>query len=68
MTFSKFVAYNIGGAILWTVLFVGAGFFFGAIPAVQVSLSRAFSSASSPLLLWYLAILCGLSDSRAACP
>ena len=35
MKYREFALYNIGGALLWTFLFVGAGFFFGNIPAVQ---------------------------------
>jgi membrane-associated protein len=27
--------YNVLGALIWTVLFVGAGFFFGNLPVVQ---------------------------------
>ncbi len=35
MAYSKFAAYNVLGALVWTVLFVGAGFFFGNLPVVQ---------------------------------
>lgn len=35
MKYSDFATYNVVGAIVWTVLFVGAGFVFGNIPAVQ---------------------------------
>lgn len=31
----RFALYNVGGALLWTVLFLGAGFFFGNLPVVQ---------------------------------
>ncbi len=31
----SFALYNVAGALLWTVLFVGAGFFFGNLPVVQ---------------------------------
>jgi len=37
--------YNVGGAILWSVLFVGAGFFFGNLPFVQVRLGHVTSMA-----------------------
>jgi membrane-associated protein len=35
MNYSRFIAYNIGGALLWVGLFVSAGFFFGEIPVVK---------------------------------
>ncbi|PNH12013.1 Protein DedA [Tetrabaena socialis] len=35
MPYGKFAAYNVGGALLWTFLFVGAGFFFGNLPFVR---------------------------------
>jgi membrane-associated protein len=35
MSYSKFIAYNVVGAVLWVGLFVPAGYFFGNIPAVR---------------------------------
>lgn len=35
MNYGRFALYNITGAILWVGLFVGAGYFFGALPFVQ---------------------------------
>jgi len=35
MKYSQFAFFNVLGAVVWTVLFVGAGFVFGNIPAVQ---------------------------------
>ena len=32
---ARFGLYNVGGALLWTLLFVGAGYFFGNLPFVQ---------------------------------
>lgn len=39
MPFQKFSAYNIGGAILWSSLFVSAGALLGNIPAVKHNFS-----------------------------
>lgn len=39
MPYGKFLAYNVGGAILWSVLFVGAGAFLGNLPAVKHNFS-----------------------------
>lgn len=35
MNYSKFLIYNITGAILWVGLFLGAGYLFGGLPIVQ---------------------------------
>ena len=35
MNYRSFTAYNIVGALLWTLGFVGAGFFFGNLPFVK---------------------------------
>ncbi len=35
MTYSRFLAYNIVGGIIWVTLFVLAGYFFGNLPAVR---------------------------------
>jgi membrane-associated protein len=35
MTYRKFIAFNILGAVLWVGLFVGGGYFFGALPIVK---------------------------------
>jgi len=35
MSYAKFLTYNVVGAIVWVMLFVLAGYFFGAIPVVQ---------------------------------
>ena len=34
MEYGKFLTYNVVGGIVWVLLFVGAGYFFGNIPAV----------------------------------
>lgn len=35
MEYREFATYNVLGAVVWTALFVGAGFTFGNLPAVQ---------------------------------
>jgi membrane-associated protein len=35
MNYPRFLAYNVGGAVLWVALFTLAGYFFGNIPAVK---------------------------------
>ena len=35
MNYPRFLAYNVGGAVLWVTMFTLAGYFFGNIPAVR---------------------------------
>ncbi len=35
MSYAKFAVYNVVGAFLWVAIFVGAGYFFGNLPAVR---------------------------------
>ena len=39
MTYGHFISYNIIGGILWTALFIFAGYFFGNIPVVKNNFS-----------------------------
>lgn len=39
MNYSRFLAYNVFGALLWVGLFVTAGYVFGEIPAVKKNFS-----------------------------
>jgi len=39
MSYAKFLAFSIGGAVLWVGLLVGAGYFFGNIPMVRNNLT-----------------------------
>lgn len=53
MPYGRFAAYNVGGAILWSVLFVGAGALLGNLPAVKHNFSIVGPSSlkSSPIIL-----------------
>jgi membrane-associated protein len=35
MSYSRFMTYNVGGAVLWVGLLVPAGYWFGSIPVVR---------------------------------
>jgi membrane-associated protein len=39
MRYSYFLSYNVFGGIVWTGLFIGAGFFFGNIPFIKENFS-----------------------------
>ena len=39
MPYARFLAYNIGGAVLWVVSLVGAGYFFGNVPFIKNNLT-----------------------------
>lgn len=40
MDYRRFLAFNVGGAILWVVLLVYGGYFFGNLPWVKGNLSK----------------------------
>jgi membrane-associated protein len=39
MDYAKFFFYNVVGGMLWVVLFIASGFFFGNLPAIKDNLS-----------------------------
>ncbi len=39
MTYRRFLAYNVGGAVLWVVSLTYAGYFFGNIPIIKQNLT-----------------------------
>jgi len=39
MNYSKFITYNVVGGVLWTVLFLGAGYLFGNISFIRNNFS-----------------------------
>ncbi len=41
MTYSRFLAYSVGGAIGWVGLFLSVGYFFGNMPLVKKNFSLA---------------------------
>ena len=56
MTYAKFLAYSIGGAILWVGVFVYVGYFFGNLPFIK----RNFSVAIIAVI--FISILPGLFE------
>jgi membrane-associated protein len=40
MDYRRFIAFNIGGALLWVLLLVYGGYFFGNLPWVKLHLSK----------------------------
>ncbi|NPA93352.1 MAG: DedA family protein [Chloroflexi bacterium] len=51
MTYSRFLSYNVIGALLWTGLFLGAGYFFGNIPIVKENFTLAIMGIIAVSLL-----------------
>jgi membrane-associated protein len=39
MTYSRFMLFNVSGALLWICLLVPAGYFFGNLPLVRQNFS-----------------------------
>ncbi|QJX46210.1 DedA family protein [Hymenobacter taeanensis] len=39
MSYTKFLSYNLVGAVAWVLLLTGAGYFFGSMPFVQKNFS-----------------------------
>lgn len=39
MSYARFVAYNVGGAVLWVVSLAYAGYFFGNLPIIKNNLT-----------------------------
>ena len=40
MTYRHFITYNVVGGIVWPILFISAGYFFGNIPFVKSHLEK----------------------------
>ena len=61
MNYSKFIFYNLLGGALWIASFMGLGYFFGAIPAVQENFATAVAGYRR------FEPLARLSPNRSAC-
>ena len=44
MHYRRFIEYNATGAVLWVGLFIGSGYFFGRIPAVEHNLTLVLAA------------------------
>ena len=62
MTRAKFIAYNVGGAVLWVGSLTLAGYLFGNIPWVKLHLDKIIWAA---ILLPGLLVLAGAWRARA---
>lgn len=63
MTRSKFTFYNVGGALLWVLSLVTAGYFFGNVPIVKQNLEKVIWAM---ILIPGLIVLFGAWKSRRA--
>jgi membrane-associated protein len=58
MSYARFLAFSIGGAVLWVVSLVTAGYFFGNMPVVQNNLTIVIfgiiALSLAPLAIEYL--------------
>ena len=63
MTRSKFTFYNVGGALLWVLSIVTAGYFFGNVPIVKQNLEKVIWAM---ILIPGLVVLYGAWKSRRA--
>ena len=56
MNYLKFLTYNIAGALLWVMLLVFAGYFFGNIPIIKDNFS------STIFVIIFISILPGIVE------
>lgn len=63
MTRSKFTLYNVGGALLWVLSIVTAGYFFGNVPIVKQNLEKVIWAM---ILIPGLIVIYGAWKSRRA--
>jgi membrane-associated protein len=58
MSYSRFVSYNVIGAVAWVGSFLGMGFFFGNLPVVKSNFHLVLAaiivlSVLPPVIEWY---------------
>jgi len=51
MNYLRFIAFNVGGALLWVILLVYGGYLLGNLPIVKQNFSKAI------LLIIFLSLL-----------
>jgi membrane-associated protein len=58
MGYLRFLAFSVGGAVLWVVSLVGAGYFFGNVPLVKNNLTIVIFAivlaSVTPIAIGYL--------------
>ena len=61
MNYGRFITYNVVGGVLWTVLFLGAGYLFGNIPFIRDNFSMVIIAI---ILVSLLPVLIELYKAR----
>jgi len=56
MSYGRFLSFNVIGGVAWIVLFIGAGYFFGTLPAVKHNFTLVI------MVIIFISILPGLIE------
>lgn len=72
MTYSRFLAYNVIGAVAWVGLFVWAGYFFGNLPVVRQNFTLVIGAiivlSVLPMVIEFLRARAGKAPAPPSAP